>query len=108
VLLCLATILPADIGEKADPLASAPFGIKPEWYFLPLYQSLKIVPSTIFSISGEFFVNLLVLVGSGFWLAIPFLDRKASRNQRSIPFVIIGIVLIFYLAITIVLAYATT
>jgi len=108
VLLCLATVYPSELGEKADPLASAPFGIRPEWYFLPLYQSLKIVPSTVFSISGELIVNLLVLVGSGFWFAIPFIDRKSSRNEKSLPFLILGIALILYLLTTIILAYATT
>ncbi len=108
VLLCLATLYPSGLGEKADPLASAPFGIKPEWYFLPLYQSLKIVPSTVFSISGELLVNVVVLVGSGFWMSIPFIDRRSSRNQKSLPFIVLGIALIFYLLITIILAYATT
>jgi cytochrome b6 len=108
VLLLLATAYPGDLGEKADPLASAPFGIKPEWYFLPLYQSLKIVPSTILTLSGELIVNLLVMIGSAFWLVVPFIDRRASRGQKSLPFTILGICLILYLVITIILAYATT
>jgi len=108
VLLGLATIYPSELGEKADPLASAPFGIKPEWYFLPLYQSLKIVPSTIFSISGELVVNLFAMIGSAFWMMVPFIDRNSSRGRKSIPFTVLGICLILYLATTIILAYATT
>jgi cytochrome b6 len=108
VLLSLATLYPSELGEKADPLASAPFGIKPEWYFLPLYQSLKIVPSTVFTLSGELFVNLLVMVGSAFWVMIPFIDRQAARGEKSLPFTILGTCLILYLLTTIALAYATT
>ena len=108
VLVVLATMIPPGLEDKADPLASAPLGIKPEWYFLPLYQSLKMVPSTIFSISGEFVVNLLVAVASAVWLGIPFLDRKSSREQKSLPFTVLGIIVILYLVITIVMAYAGT
>ena len=106
-LLCLAMLVPWGLGEKADPFASAPTGIKPEWYFLPLYQTLKIVPAEVFSISGELLVNTLVGVVSLFWLTIPFLDRRASRNMKSRLFTAIGILLILYLTITIALAYAT-
>jgi len=106
-LICLSTLFPLGLGEKADPLASAPFGIKPEWYFLPLYQSLKIAPATILSISGEFFINLLVVLGSLMWFIIPFVDRRASREQRSTPFSVLGIILILYIVVTIVLAYTT-
>jgi len=107
-LILLVTLAPPGLGEKADPFASAPLGIRPEWYFLPLYQSLKMAPSTILSLSGEFFVNLLVGVASAVWLGIPFIDRKSSREKRSLPFMILGIAIILYLVITIVLAYATT
>ncbi|MDH4069497.1 MAG: cytochrome b N-terminal domain-containing protein [Ignavibacteria bacterium] len=105
ILIALATILPSGLGEKADPLASAPLGIKPEWYFLPLYQSLRMAPAEVFSLSGDFIVNLLVAIGCSVWLAIPFLDRKASAGRKSLPFMVLGIVLILYLITTILLAY---
>jgi len=107
VLICLATVFPWGLGEKADPFASAPFGIKPEWYFLPLYQTLKFAPAAIFSVSGELFVNLLVLVGTMFWFGIPFLDRRASRQKKSRLFTFIGFVVIAYVIVTIALAYTT-
>jgi len=106
-LLALATLIPWGLGERADPFASAPLGIKPEWYFLPLYQTLRIVPSTVFSVSGEFFVNGIVGLVAVLWAGIPFLDRKASRGEKSRLFTVLGILLIAYLAITIILAYAT-
>ena len=104
-LVSLATLLPWELGEKADPLASAPLGIKPEWYFLPLYQTLKMVPSSLWSVNGEFLVNLLVALGSVIWISIPFLDRRANFDSRSRLFTILGVVLIAYLVLTIVMAY---
>lgn len=104
-LLTLATLLPWGLGEKADPLASAPLGIKPEWYFLPLYQTLKLVPSTILAINGELVVNMLVGAGAIIWFAIPFLDRKASAGLRNRAFTVVGVLLIAYLVLTIMVAY---
>ena len=36
-----AALFPWELGEKADPFAPAPAGIKPEWYFLFMFQTLK-------------------------------------------------------------------
>ncbi|HEX9887615.1 MAG TPA: cytochrome bc complex cytochrome b subunit, partial [Longimicrobiales bacterium] len=41
VLATMAAFFPAHMGEKADPFASAPVGIKPEWYFMFMFQTLK-------------------------------------------------------------------
>ena len=44
LLAALAAFYPWDLGSRADPFASAPAGIKPEWYFLFLFQTLKLLP----------------------------------------------------------------
>jgi cytochrome b6 len=106
-LLALATMLPHGLGEKADPMASAPAGIKPEWFFLPLYQTLRMVPSQFMRLDGETIVNGLVGLMGLFWLAVPFLDKRASRGERSPVFTAIGIVLIVFLLVTMALAYLT-
>ncbi len=46
LVVFLATLMPAPMGEPADPLKT-PAGIKPEWYFLSVYQILKYVPKTV-------------------------------------------------------------
>ena len=108
VLFALSTMLPWELGERADPLASAPLGIKPEWYFLPLYQTLKFVPSHLLWLNGELIVNVLVIVASLFWISIPFIDRSSEKpHGRSMVFTIVGLLLIAYLVGTIVLAYTT-
>jgi cytochrome b6 len=106
-LLTLATLSPWSIGEKANPLASAPVGIKPEWYFLPLYQTLKIVPSSLAGINGELLVNGMVGIASVLWLVIPFIDLKSKKQQKSSLFTALGVLLILYLATTIILASIT-
>lgn len=103
-LIALATISPWGLGAKADPLASAPAGIRPEWYFLPLYQSLKIMPPTVFGLNGELIVNALVVVGSALWLCVPFLDQKASVGRKSSLFTALGLILILYIVATITMA----
>jgi cytochrome b6 len=81
VLAALAALFPWELGEKANPFGSAPAGIKPEWYFLFMFQALKHLPSHLFGAEGEvlgvlFFGLVAVVV-----LLVPFLDLGASRGQ---------------------------
>lgn len=46
VVIFLATLMPMPMGEPADALKTPP-GIKPEWYFLAVYQILKYVPKNV-------------------------------------------------------------
>ena len=45
ILAALAALFPWELGQKADPFGSAPADIKPEWYFLFMFQSLKDLPA---------------------------------------------------------------
>ncbi len=74
LLIVLASLLPAGLEEQADPL-STPAHVKPEWYFLALYQALKFVPRVVGVIAPAVAVTLLLLV--------PFIDRGRSRAARS-------------------------
>lgn len=105
VLLVLSTVLPRGLGDKANPMASAPPGIRPEWYFLPLYQTLRMVPAQVFAVDGELVVNGMVLLVTLFWMAIPFIDRRSTRGAKSPVFTAIGIMLIIYLGGCIALAF---
>jgi cytochrome b6-f complex subunit 4 len=65
---------PVGLGEPADPL-STPAHIKPEWYFLGLYQAIKLVPKT----AG----TLLPILGMLVVLAWPFIDRRPDTSGRA-------------------------
>jgi len=39
--------------QPANPRGSTPVGIKPEWYFLAVYQYLRIWPTTLLGLSGK-------------------------------------------------------
>ena len=107
VLISLATLIPRELGEKADPMASAPPGMKPEWYFLPLYQTLRMFPSNIGGINGELIVNATVGILIALWALIPFIDRRSARGLRSPLFTAIGILIIAYIAGTVLAGYLT-
>jgi cytochrome b6 len=75
ILAAMAAFVPAHLGVKADPFASAPAGIKPEWYFMFMFQTLKLLPATIFGIEGELFGVAAFGLAGLVLLLIPFLDR---------------------------------
>ncbi len=65
-----------ELGAPAD--AASGFDARPEWYFLPLFQSLKYFHG---------FMEQLVALGApavvgGILLALPFLDRGPDRSPR--------------------------
>ncbi|NIM51431.1 MAG: DUF4405 domain-containing protein [Gemmatimonadales bacterium] len=105
VLAALAAYFPAHLGEKADPFAPAPAGIKPEWYFMFMFQTLKYLPAHILGIEGE----VVGIIGFGlaglFLLLIPLLDRRSARGESSRLFTWVGIVMIVYIVVLTYLGY---
>lgn len=104
-LITLCTFMPWELGAKADPFASAPAGIRPEWYFTFLSQSLKYVPARVFGIEGEVVGITAAGLGGLFFLLVPFLDRRAARGARSRVFTAIGVVVLVFIATMTTLAY---
>jgi cytochrome b6 len=108
ILLCsLAVFVPYglgipgfewELGKKANPLAPAYPGIKPEWYFLWIYQLLKEFPSHLFGLEGPEAAVGLVSLLMGLWAAIPWLDRRAQREEPSPAFTDIGCAALLFLA----------
>jgi len=104
VLACLAAIFPWELGEKADPFAPAPAGIRPEWYFLAPFYTLKLLPSHVWVIEGE----LLGLFGfallAGWWVLLPFWGAPGGAvRTRSVA--VGGVLLAAYLAVFSALGY---
>ena len=105
ILGALAAIFPWELGVKADPFASAPKGIRPEWYFLAQFYTLKLIPSHIWIFEGE----LLGIFGFGAvaaaWALLPVwgVNRAGEARQRLVTGA--GIFLVTYLAVFTVLGY---
>jgi len=82
ILAAMAAFLPAHLGVKADPFAPAPAGIKPEWYFMFMFQTLKYLPAHILGIEGELVGIAGFGVLGGILLFVPFLDRPKSIDAK--------------------------
>jgi quinol-cytochrome oxidoreductase complex cytochrome b subunit len=82
LLAGLSAFLPWELGRKADLFAPAPAGIRPEWYFLWMFQPLKYAPATFFGINGEFLVIGPVTVGAILLVLLPFIDPDTPRSRR--------------------------
>ncbi len=83
VLGTLALYFPWELGLEADPIAPAPSGIEPEWYFLFMFQILRIMPSMVLGIDGRLLVFVVMgVLGIG-WTLVPWLDRGAAEGRPS-------------------------
>jgi ubiquinol-cytochrome c reductase cytochrome b subunit len=68
---------PAEANLPADPLRTPPH-IRPEWYLVPPYQLLKLIPNKFLGIMLQFVLALIFL----FW---PFLDTQQEKNVLKRP-----------------------
>jgi len=73
-VIALAWFFPAEMGDPADPSDSS-FLPKPEWYFLPMYQFLKLFPGKL-EVLGLFLQPLVLAI----ILFLPFLDKNPERR----------------------------
>jgi cytochrome b6 len=105
LLAILAVFFPSELGKKADPFASAPAGIKPEWYFLFMFQSLKYLPANILFIEGEVFGVLLFGFAGVLWLLVPFWDRKSSRGQENVLINYLGLFAVIFIIVLTMLGW---
>jgi quinol-cytochrome oxidoreductase complex cytochrome b subunit len=80
VLGVLASLFPWELGVKADPFLSAPAGIRPEWYFMFMFQTLKLIPAKVLFLDGEILGILSFGAAGGVLALVPFLNR-GRRSQ---------------------------
>jgi cytochrome b6 len=98
VLAALAALFPRELGEKADQFAPAYKDIKPEWYFIFMFQTLKFVPGgEVLGIEYEAIPVMLFGVGGLALVLVPFLDRNIVRTGRSPGFTALGAVIVVYI-----------
>ena len=101
VLAALAAFFPTELGKKADPFAPAPVGIKPEWYFMFMFQTLKYLPASILRVEGEIVGILGFGLAGALLLLVPFLDRRAARGESSrVVTAVVLAAIVYILALT--------
>jgi cytochrome b6 len=92
VLAAAAALFPWELGEKANPFAPAYADIRPEWYFMFMFETLKLVPGgEIFGLEYEAIPVLLFGLGGMLMVLVPFLDR--SGRSSLMPWVGAAVVL---------------
>ena len=107
VVAALAAFYPWELGRKADPFVVVPPGIRPEWYFLAMFHTLKLVPSHILGFEGEQIGVVAFGLVAIFLVLVPFLDRRANRGERSPVFTVLAVLGLLYLVVfTIIGHYA--
>ncbi len=105
ILAILSVFFPWDLGEKADLFAPAPAGIRPEWYFMFMFQTLKFIPGHVLFLEGE----LLGILGFGvaglLWILVPFLDRRGRRNRHNPLFQVLGWIIVLFIVVMTIVGY---
>jgi ubiquinol-cytochrome c reductase cytochrome b subunit len=89
LIVLMAAAFGAPLESPADP-TDASYVPKPEWYFLPLYQLLKLVPGSFESLVAVGIPTVLIVA----LLALPFFDRRSTRHLLRRPLALASLVLI--------------
>ncbi len=105
LLAILAVFFPWELGKKADPFASAPAGILPEWYFLFMFQTLKLIPAKVLFVDGEVLGIMLFGVAMLLWMVIPFWDKKSARGEQNRVVNYIGLFVVGYVILFTILGW---
>jgi len=107
VLAALAALFPWELGEKADAFAPAPAGIKPEWYFLFMFQTLKYLPAKIWKFDGEVIGIMAFNFTAVLLFVVPFVDRSPENRRRRLIFNVIGVLALLYILGMTIVGYLT-
>ncbi|MGD8536346.1 MAG: cytochrome bc complex cytochrome b subunit [Candidatus Aminicenantes bacterium] len=101
ILFSVAVFFPPSLEKAADLMAPAPEGIRPEWYFLFLFQMLKIFPAKILFINGDTLAVFLILLGIVAFFFLPLIDNKPAEKKGKIITVIAYLFIVYAAAMTI-------
>jgi cytochrome b6 len=109
ILALLASVFPWALGKQFDPLAPAPLGIHPEWYFMSPFELLKLLGQVKFlqGEAGEIVGILLFTLAIVLWLLIPFYDTRKKAGERGRIAHYFGLIAIVALLSTTIIGYWT-
>ena len=104
ILVVLASIFPAGLEGQANPLET-PAHVKPEWYYLGVYELLKLIPNEILGIGipSKLIGIMIPIVGVTLLILWPILDRSPEVRARRRLLAIAGctVVIVGLIALTI-------
>ncbi|HUL01837.1 MAG TPA: cytochrome b N-terminal domain-containing protein [Gemmatimonadales bacterium] len=89
LLVLLAATVGAPLEPPADPTDTA-YVPRPEWYFLPLYQLLRMVPGSFESVVAVGVPAVLIVV----LIALPLVDKHSTRNLLRRPLALAGLAVV--------------
>lgn len=101
LLATVAILWPPPLGPAADLLAPAPEGIRPEWYFLFAFQTLKLVPARVLGIEGETVAVLAMGAVGALVLLLPLLDPKPTGLRHRLATAFAGAFAAWVLVMTV-------
>lgn len=93
------------LGNKADPFAPPPPVIRPEWYFMFAFQSLKFLPAHIWFVEGELVGVIVLGLGCLVWLVAPFLTRSYEKGRRPKLLLAFGWIVVLFILVMTILGY---
>ena len=99
-LLTIAIFFAPSLGPAADLLAPAPAGIKPEWYFLFLFQTLKLFPANILGIPGETIGVALISLAAAFLFFLPLIDSRPAEKRGRVMTAVVAAFIVYALAMS--------
>ena len=78
-----------------QPPLNTPAHVKPEWYFLAMYQLLKYMPKTLGAVLPVIFAGVVLI-----W---PFLDKKPDKSKQTtrVRFIVISVLMVILIALTV-------
>ena len=96
-MLLLAAVFPLTLPPGYSPALAGSYTAQPDWYFLWMYQILKL---SVFEGAGQPIALILVTAGAVVLFFLPFFDRSPVRDPRRRPvFVTLGATLVAELAV---------
>ncbi len=100
-----SVFIPLELQEKASPFDPTPMGIKPEWYFMFMFQALKYFPGSILGMNGKVVAVMFFGVGALVLIALPFWDIWAHKEKKHWIPTAVGIGIIIFIIVLTALGY---
>jgi len=104
ILVALSVLSPAPLEARADP-ASSSYPPRPEWYFLFLFQLLKVFPGSLEWVGVVIIPGVIVLL----LLLLPFYGRGPERRpeRRPVAMGVGAVILLGIVSLTVIAAVTT-